>query len=77
MIALRAIDLKKDFKNICDTVISGDSVIIARPKNENVVLLSEKKYNDMQYLAKIELSRQQATDGNLITKSIKDLEDIE
>ena len=77
MIALRAIDLKKDFKKVCNTVLSGDSVIIARPKNENIVLLSEKKYNEMEYLAKSELSRKQAEEGNLISKSIKDLEEME
>ena len=77
MIALRAIDLKKDFKSVCNTVISGDSVIIARPKNENIVLLSEKQYNEMEYLARSALSRKQAEEGNLILKSIEDLEAME
>lgn len=42
-------------------VINGETLIVSRPKNENVVILSEKEYNELQkakhnteYMAKLQ-----------------------
>lgn len=56
------------------------TLIISRPKNENVVLLSEYEYNEMMkakrnadYLAMIDKSMTEAEAGGFITKTIAEL----
>lgn len=40
--------VRADFKNICAQVFSGDTLIVARPQNENIVMLSEKRYQELE-----------------------------
>ena len=47
MLAVKSMDLRDNFKALCDKVFDGETLIISRPKNENVVLLSEREYNEM------------------------------
>ena len=47
MLAVKSMDVRDNFKNLCDTVFDGETLIISRPKNENVVMLSESEYNEM------------------------------
>jgi antitoxin YefM len=77
MIAVRATDLKNDFKNVCKKVSSGVTVVIPRPKNENIILLSEERYNELEYLEKLELSRRQSDEGLVINKTMSELEAME
>jgi antitoxin YefM len=77
MIAVRATDLKNDFKNVCHRVSTGVTVVIPRPKNENIVLLSEKRYNELEYLEKLELARKQSAEGLVLSKTMADLEAME
>ena len=81
MIALRTIDIRNDFKRISDLVNSGETVLIARPRNENLVVLSEKEYNELdkarrnaEYLAKIDEAIQQVADGRVVVKTMEELE---
>jgi antitoxin YefM len=47
---IRAVDLHTNFKNVCEYVLKGEKVVVARPRNENLVLISEKKYYEsMEY----------------------------
>lgn len=59
-------------------------MIILRPKNENVVMLSESEYNEMlkakrnaDYLAMLDKSMAEAEAGGFITKTIAELESCE
>ena len=47
MLAVKSMDVRENFKTLCDKVFQGETLIISRPKNENVVMLSEKEYNQM------------------------------
>ncbi|MBR5970078.1 MAG: type II toxin-antitoxin system Phd/YefM family antitoxin [Lachnospiraceae bacterium] len=47
MTATVATELKSNFKFYMDKVLSGEQVIITRPKQKNVVLISEEEYNDL------------------------------
>ena len=50
VIVLRAVqvnDLARNCKKICDEAFAGNPVIVARPKKENVVLISESAYLDL------------------------------
>jgi antitoxin YefM len=83
MIALKTIDIRNDFKKVSDLVLSGEKVLIARPHNENLVVLSEKEYNELEksrrnaeYLDKIDRSMQQVAEGRVVVKTMAELEDM-
>ena len=42
-------DFRKNFKKYADSVAElGETYIVARPENKNVVLISQKEYNSWQ-----------------------------
>ena len=80
MIALRTIDLRNDFKKVSDLVNSGEKVLIARPRNENLVLLSEKEYNELEktrrnaeYNAMLDESVHEFSEGKTISFTLDEL----
>ena len=84
MLAVKSMDVRDNFKNFCEKVINGETLIISRPKNENVVMLSEAEYNKMMkakrnadYLAMIDKSMAEAESGGFIPKTISELETFE
>ena len=84
MLAVKSMDVRDNFKSLCDKVFNGETLIISRPKNENVVMLSEKEYNDImkakrnsEYLAMLDKSMAEAEAGGFITKTIAELEEYE
>ena len=83
MIAVKPTQMRDNFKNLCDRVISGETIIVSRPNNENVVVMSEDEYNFMQktarntmYYNKIDRSIQQVANGQTVTKTIRELEEM-
>jgi antitoxin YefM len=84
MLAVKSMDVRDNFKKFCDKVFNGETLIVSRPKNENIVMLSESEYNEMlkakrnaDYLAMIDKSMKEAEAGGFITKSIAELENYE
>lgn len=84
MLAVKSMDVRDNFKNFCEKVINGETLIISRPKNENVVMLSEAEYNKMMkakrnadYLAMLDKSMAEAESGGFIPKNISELETFE
>ena len=84
MLAVKSMDVRDNFKSLCDMVFNGETLIISRPKNENIVMLSEHEYNEMMkakrnsdYLVMIDQSMSEAKAGGFITKTISDLENYE
>lgn len=81
MIALRAADLKNEFKKVSELVTSGEKVLISRPRNENLVVISEKEYNvlekirrNAEYLAKINRAKERFAQGHVVVKTMTELE---
>ena len=64
-------DLRNNFNKIADDIIEyDDTVVVARPNNKNVVIISEKQYNswmETNYLLSSEANRA------ALQKSIKEL----
>lgn len=61
MIATKPIDLRANLKTYLDNAFTGEPVIVSRKNNQNVVILSEREYNDLmktkrnaEYLAKLQ-----------------------
>ena len=84
MLAVKSMDVRNNFKSLCDKVFKGETLIISRPKNENVVMLSETEYNNImkakrnaEYLAMLDKSMAEAEAGGFITKTIAELEEYE
>jgi antitoxin YefM len=84
MIAVKSMDVRDNFKTLCDQVFRGETLIVSRPKNENIVMVSEKEYNELQkakrnaeYLAMLDKSVAEAEAGNFIVKTIDELEEYE
>ena len=84
MIATKPLDLRSNLKKYMDFAFNGEPVVIARPKNENVVILSEAEYNNLlkekrnaEYLAMLDKSMEEASSGGFVTKTIAELEDYE
>ena len=84
MLAVKSMDVRDNFKSLCDKVFNGETLIISRPKNENVVMLSETEYNNImkakknaEYLAMLDKSMAEAEAGGFITKTIAELEEYE
>ena len=50
MIAIKTADLKQDFKSIANRIAQGEKVLIARPKNENIIMITEAEYNELDKL---------------------------
>ena len=46
--AVKAKDVKYRFKELCSRIIGGETIIVSRPQNENIVLLSETEYTDLE-----------------------------
>ena len=84
MLAVKSMDVRENFKALCDKVFHGETLVVSRPKNENIVMLSEYEYNEMMkakrnadYLAMLDKSMAEAEAGGFITKTIEELEAYE
>jgi len=50
MIAVKTADVTQNFKNIAECIMRGERVLISRPKNENIVMITETEYNQLNRL---------------------------
>jgi antitoxin YefM len=81
MRVIKALELRDNFKNICNMVAAGETVIVSRPRSKNVVLVSENDYNEMakarqnaEYLEKLDRSIRQLEEGKVVVKTLDELE---
>ena len=77
-------EMRDKFKEYCDKAASGETVIVTRKGNKNVVVISEKEYNNMlkaarnaEYLAMIDKSMSELEKGGFIMKSLEELRAFE
>ena len=80
MLAVKSMDVRGHFKEWCDKVFSGETLIISRPKNENIVMISETEYNEMmriKYLARIDKSLEELNAGKTMSFSLEELTEME
>jgi len=57
MIAVKTLDVTQDFKRIAERVIQGEKVLISRPKNENIVMITETEYNQLNKIRELAATR--------------------
>ncbi len=70
MIATKPIDLRANLKSYLDDAFNGEPVIVSRKNNRNVVIVSEREYNDLikakrnaEYLKKLQRGISALNDG--------------
>ena len=83
MIAIKTMDMRNDFKRISDLVSSGEKVLISRPRNENLVVICEKEYNELEkarrnaeYLASIDEAVARVAEGRVVYMAMEELEEM-
>ena len=47
MTAVKGTTIKTEFKRICERAIEGETFIVTRPRDENIVIISEKEYRQL------------------------------
>lgn len=85
MLAVNYSTIREHLKSYCDKVTDdGETVIVTRKDEKNVVIISLEEWNELQkaarnseYLSKLERSISDIKSGNVITKTMAELEDIE
>lgn len=84
MVAAKSMNVRDSFKSWCDKAYNGETVIVSRPKNENIVMISEAAYNELlkakhnaEYDAMLDASMDQIRNGGFVTKTIEELEGFE
>ena len=84
MMVTKQMDLRANIKKYFDLAFSGETVIVSRKENKNVVVISEKEYNELQkakrnaeYLAKLDRSAEQLKNGNTISLSMDEMKAME
>lgn len=80
MLALKDTDIGGNFDNCHRQVINGETIIVTSPDQENVIIVSEKDYNEMlkakrnaEYLAMLDESMAQFENGDTISFSMDEL----
>ena len=81
MLAVKSMDVRDNFNKICDKVFTRETLVVSRPKNQNIVMISEAEYNEImkikrnaEYLAMLDKSMAEAKAGGFVVKSIDELE---
>lgn len=80
MIATKQMDVRANIKKYFDIAFDGESVIVSRKENRNVVIISEAEYNELEkarknseYLKKLNRADEQIRNGQVITKTMDEL----
>lgn len=81
MKAIKSAELRGNMKDILDMVAGGETIIIPRPKNKNVVVVSEREWNELvrakknaEYLKMLDTSLAEYAAGETIAKTMEELE---
>lgn len=84
MLAVKSVNIRDNFKEWCDKINMGETVVISRPRNENIYMISEAEYNALQkakrnveYLAKIDESIENHKKGDTISFTMEELRAME
>lgn len=84
MIATKPVDLRAKLKDYLDNAFYGEPVIVSRKNNKNVVIVSEREYNELmkakrnaEYLAKIDESIENHKKGDTISFTMEELRAME
>ena len=80
MLAVKSANVRDNFKEWCDKISMGETVVISRPRNENIYMINEAEYNALQkanknaeYLAMLSRADEQVKNGQVVVKTMEEL----
>ena len=80
MLAVKSANIRDNFKEWCDKISMGETVVISTPRNENIYMINEAEYNELQkakknveYLAMLERADEQVKNGQVVVKTMEEL----
>ncbi len=84
MVVVSYSTIRNKLKNYCDKASdNGETVIVTRKDEKNVVILSMDNYNELvryaenaKYLAMLDKSFKQLEEGNIVLKDIDELDGV-
>jgi Phd_YefM. len=84
MISIKPTEIRNNQKEIFDKVYhESETVIVARPNNENVVILSESDYNKLlkgyenaRYMEMLKKSMKELDDGKGIVMTLEEMDNM-
>lgn len=78
MLAVKSVNVRDHFKEWCDKVSKGETVVISRPRNENIYMINEAEYNALQkakrnaeYSAMLDKSKEELNTGKVVVKAME------
>lgn len=84
MLVAKSANVRDNFKDWCDKISMGETVVISRPRNENIYMINEAEYNALQkakrnaeYMAMLEESEEQLRNGQTISFTMEELRAME
>ena len=84
MLAVKSVNVRNNFKEWCDKINMGETIVISRPRNENIYMINETEYNalqkakrNMEYLAMLDKSDEELKAGKVVIKTMEELEAME
>ena len=84
VIAIKTADITQNFRHIANLITGGEKVLISRPRNENLVVITEKEYNELvrarlnaRYVLKLNDSLRQGESGVVVKHTKKQMRDME
>ena len=84
MLAVKSANVRDNFKEWCDKISMGETVVVSRPQNKNIYMISEAEYNALQkakrnieYMSMIDESIAQFERGETITLTMDELKAME
>lgn len=84
MLAVKSVNIRDNFIEWCDKISMGETVVISRPRNENIYIINEAEYNTLQkakrnaeYLDMIDESVAQFERGETISFTLEELQAME
>ena len=84
MTTVRTVDIIRRTGEVAQAILTGEKVVVARPKNQNWVIMSEMAYNEVmrekanaEYLAKLRRSNEDYKAGRVVVKTLDELQAME
>ena len=84
MLAVKSVNVRDHFKEWCDRISEGETVVISRPQNKNIYMISEAEYNALQaarenaeYMTRLNKSIGQLERGETISFTMDELKAME
>lgn len=84
MTIAKQIDIRDNIKKYFDMAFHGETIIVPRKENKNVVIVSQTEYEELQnakriaeYYAMLDKSFEELKRGDVIVKSLEELRGME